>query len=135
MNKQKWLSYAAENGFENFEIYQSLSRERTISWYEGKMDTFVTSRVLGTALRGMTEGKMAIMATEDADDANMEKKLRRLGFRIVRSKNHYIMSYFICGKELLIEVDKTPSDSRSGIKTVKDITKVIRNSGCVWEKI
>ena len=68
-------------------------------------------------------------------DSNMEKKLRRLGFRIVRSKNHYIMSYFICGKELLIEVDKTPSDSRSGIKTVKDITKVIRNSGCVWGKI
>ncbi len=73
MNKQKWLSYAAENGFENFEIYQSLSRERTISWYEGKMDTFVTSRVLGTALRGKTDGKMAIMATEDANDANMEK--------------------------------------------------------------
>ena len=67
-------------------------------------------------------------------DANMEKKLRRLGFRIVRSKNHYIMSYFICGKELLIEVDKTPSDSRSGIKTVKDISKVIRNSGYIWEE-
>lgn len=65
-------------------------------------------------------------------DANMEKKLRKLGFRIVRCKNHYIMSYFICGKELLIEVDKTPSDSRSGIKTVKDILKVIRNSGCIW---
>ena len=66
-------------------------------------------------------------------DANMETKLRRLGFRIVRSKNHYIMSYYICGKELLIEVDKTPSDSRSGIKTVKDISKVIRNSGYIWE--
>lgn len=67
-------------------------------------------------------------------DANMEKKLRKLGFRIIRCKNHYIMSYFICGKELHIEVDKTPSDSRSGIKTIKDISKVIRNSGYIWEE-
>jgi hypothetical protein len=62
-------------------------------------------------------------------NANMEKKLRKLGFKIVRCKNHYIMSYFICGEKLLIEIDKTPSDCRSGIKTVKDITKVIRKSG------
>lgn len=66
-------------------------------------------------------------------DANMEKKLRKLGFIIVRRKNHYIMSYSIGDKELFIEVDKTPSDSRSGIKTVKDISKVIKNSGLIYE--
>lgn len=65
-------------------------------------------------------------------DASMEKKLRKLGFVIVRRKNHYIMSYHIGEKELLIEVDKTPGDFRSGIKTVKDISKVIRNSGCIY---
>ena len=73
MNKQNWISYALANGFESFEIYQTVDKERTISWYEGKMESFVTSRVLGTALRGITGGKMANMATEDADDANMEK--------------------------------------------------------------
>lgn len=65
-------------------------------------------------------------------DASMEKKLRKLGFVIVRRKNHYIMSYHIGEKELLIEVDKTPGDFRSGIKTVKDISRVIRNSGCIY---
>lgn len=65
-------------------------------------------------------------------DSSMEKRLRKLGFGIVRNKKHYIMSYFICGKELRIEVDKTPGDFRSGIKTVKDIIRVIRSSGLVY---
>lgn len=65
-------------------------------------------------------------------NASMEKKLRKLGFNIVRRKNHYIISYYIGEKELLIEVDKTPGDFRSGIKTVKDISRVIRNSGCIY---
>ena len=73
MNKQAWISYALSHGFESFEIYRSLSKERTVSWYEGRTDSFVTSRVLGTALRGIIDGKMASMATEDTDDANMEK--------------------------------------------------------------
>ena len=64
-------------------------------------------------------------------DSSMEKRLRKLGFGIVRSKKHSIMNYFIYDKELRIEVDKTPRDFKSGIKTVKDIIRVIRSSGLV----
>ena len=65
-------------------------------------------------------------------DAAMEKRLKKLGFGIVRYKNHYIMNYYLCGKELRFEVDKTPGDCRSGIKTVKDISNVILRSGLVY---
>ncbi|MBQ9153258.1 MAG: TldD/PmbA family protein [Solobacterium sp.] len=72
MNKQKWIDYALSSGFESFEIYQSESSERTLSWYEGKMDTFVTSKVLGTSLRGVISGKTVNFATEDLSDSLME---------------------------------------------------------------
>ena len=62
----------------------------------------------------------------------MEKRLKKLGFGMVRYKNHYIMNYYLCGKELRFEVDKTPGDFRSGIKTVKDISNVILRSGLVY---
>lgn len=65
-------------------------------------------------------------------DASMKKRLKKLGFRIVRCKNHYIMNYYLSGKELRFEVDKTPGDFRSGIKTVKDISNVILRSGLVY---
>ena len=42
MNKQKWIEYALQEGFSDFEIYQSLSSEKKVTWYEGQMDTFVT---------------------------------------------------------------------------------------------
>ncbi|MCQ2595444.1 MAG: hypothetical protein MJ196_09285 [Treponemataceae bacterium] len=61
-------------------------------------------------------------------DASMEKKLKNLGFEIIRSKKHYILNYSICKKELCIEVSKTPGDFRSGRKIVRDISKVIRES-------
>ena len=50
---------------------------------------------------------------------------------ILRSKNHYILIYKVCDKKLKIEINKTPSDSSSGIKTVKDISNVIKRSGLV----
>lgn len=64
-------------------------------------------------------------------NSSQKSKLRKLGFFILRSKNHYILIYKVCDKELKIEIDKTPSDSRSGIKTVKDISNVIKRSGLV----
>ncbi len=54
-----------------------------------------------------------------------------MGFEFVREKNHYILKKEIAGQVLFFEIDKTPGDFRSGIKTVKDITKVIRFSGVV----
>lgn len=78
MNKQKWIEIAAEKGLSAFEIYQELSSERNVTWYAGQMDTFVTSRVLGTALRGIYEGKMANLALEKAEDEDAEKLIDQL---------------------------------------------------------
>lgn len=64
-------------------------------------------------------------------NSSQKSKLKKLGFSILRSKNHYILIYKVCGQELKIEINKTPSDSRSGIKTVKDISNVIKRSGFV----
>ena len=64
-------------------------------------------------------------------NSSQKKRLRELGFSILRSKNHYILIYKVCDKELKIAITKTPSDSRSGIKTVNDITNVIKRNGLV----
>lgn len=61
-----------------------------------------------------------------------EKKLKQLGFVIIRCKRHYILKYTLCGKELCIEVSCTPSDFRMGLKKVSDIINVIRSSGLVY---
>ena len=64
-------------------------------------------------------------------NASMEKKLREKGFEIVRHKNHYIMKLVVKSKVFFFEIASTPSDSRSGIKKVKDITRIIRASGVI----
>ena len=71
MNKQQWITRALEQGFESFEIYQEETRERTVTWLNGKTNTFVTSNVTGTSLRGVINGKMATFATENPDDRMM----------------------------------------------------------------
>ncbi|MBR3344898.1 MAG: TldD/PmbA family protein [Solobacterium sp.] len=71
MNKQQWITCALEQGFESFEIYQEETRERTVTWLNGKTNTFVTSNVTGTSLRGVINGKMATFATENPDDRMM----------------------------------------------------------------
>ena len=53
-------------------------------------------------------------------------KLRELGFSMVRQRKHYIFVYDLNGKTLQFEVDKTPGDQRSGIKTACDIGRIIR---------
>ncbi len=78
MNKQKWIDYALQQGFADFEIYQSRSNEKKVTWFDGQMDTFVTSRVLGTALRGTYAGKMVNLATEDTSDDQMEDLIARM---------------------------------------------------------
>ncbi len=75
MNKEKWFAAAKEAGFENFEIFQELNEERTFTWFEGELDTYVTSHVLGTAFRGMYEGKMVNASTEDTSDDQMDDVL------------------------------------------------------------
>lgn len=78
MNKQKWIDRALELGLESFEIYQSLTSERSVTWYEGKLDTFTTSKVLGTSIRGVYQKKMANMAFEKIEDDQMDTVLQAL---------------------------------------------------------
>jgi len=73
MNNQKWIECALDHGFEAFEIYQLLEQTKSVSWFEGQRDSFVTSRVLGTSLRGTMNGKLANYSVEDPSDSNMEK--------------------------------------------------------------
>lgn len=59
-------------------------------------------------------------------NGSMIGKLRELGFSLLRQRKHYIFVYDLNGKTLQFEVDKTPGDTRSGIKTACDIGRVIR---------
>lgn len=72
MNKEKWMQRAAEKGLDAFEIYQSGSRSREVTWFNHQMDTYVTSKTLGTSLRGIVNGKVAYLALETVNDADMD---------------------------------------------------------------
>ncbi|WP_281522203.1 TldD/PmbA family protein [Dubosiella newyorkensis] len=78
MNKQAWIEKAKELGLESFEIYQSLSASKEMTWYEHAMDTFVTSKILGTSLRGIVDGNVAMIALEQVDDSKMDSVLKQL---------------------------------------------------------
>lgn len=71
MNKEKWFDAAQAAGFESFEIYQELREERDFTWFEKQLDTYVTSHVLGTAFRGVYNGKMVNASSEDTSDDQM----------------------------------------------------------------
>ena len=78
MNKELWIARAKELGIDELEIYEMLQSERALSWYEGNMDSFTTSRVLGRSLRAIVGGKQAEMALEQAEDAEMDRILGSL---------------------------------------------------------
>ena len=78
MNKKLWIDTALKMGFESFEVYQDVSEKKDYSWYKGAMDSFTTSHVMGTALRGIYHGKLANYATEDTGDEQMEKVLCKM---------------------------------------------------------
>ena len=68
MNKQYWVDYALSKGFENFEIFISSEKDKTISWFDKKLDSYTNSAVTGYSFRGVYKGKMAIAASEDASE-------------------------------------------------------------------
>ena len=78
MNKNAWIEKAKELGIEHFEIYQSISKSKEVTWYEGQMDTYVVSDIKGTSIRGIIEGHTAYMALENDDDSQMETVLNHL---------------------------------------------------------
>ena len=65
MNKQLWIEKALGLGIQEFEIYQSTTVEKEMTWFQGQMDTLVSSKVTGTSIRGIVDGKMANMALEE----------------------------------------------------------------------
>lgn len=52
MNKEKWIQCANEKGFESFEIYQSQQKGRSVTWFDGQMETLTTNNILGTSIPG-----------------------------------------------------------------------------------
>ncbi len=78
MNKQAWIDRAKELGLEGLEITQTRSQSRSLSWFEQKMHTFTTSRVLSTSLRAMADGKIVSTAMEKICDEDMDTVLQSL---------------------------------------------------------
>jgi PmbA protein len=75
MDKNRWFEKAAQEGFESFEIYQLLSEERKFTWFEGTLDTYVVSHVLGTSFRGVIDEKLVNASSEDTGDEQMDEVL------------------------------------------------------------
>lgn len=78
MNKQAWMEKAAALGFDGLEITQRRASSRALSWFEGEMDTFMTSRLLSTSIRGMADGKIVSTSMEKISDEDMDEVLGQL---------------------------------------------------------
>lgn len=78
MNKSKWIARAEELGLEGLEITESRRSSKELTWFEGKTDSFVTSRVLSTSMRALADGKIVSISMEKTDDDEMDAVLSRL---------------------------------------------------------
>lgn len=78
MNKSKWIEKALEKGIDAFEIYESSSKNKEVTWFNHQMDTFVTSNVTGISLRGIVDGNVSYISMEQMDDAMMDEVLDSL---------------------------------------------------------
>lgn len=78
MDKQKWINRALELGIDGFEITQSLNKSREVSWFEKKMDSFVTSKMISTSMRALIDGKVVSIALEKVDDNTIDETLNAL---------------------------------------------------------
>ena len=93
MNKQKWIARALEMGVDGLEIYEGQSAERSVAWFDGQMDSFVTSDVKGTALRAVVGGKAATLVLESVDDDRIDETISLLiaQAKLVSSKDADIL--------------------------------------------
>lgn len=78
MNKQKWMQAALDLGMEGLEITTARTVSRELTWFEGKMDTFVNSKILYTSFRALVEGKIVSVSLEKVDDDKMIETLTQL---------------------------------------------------------
>lgn len=84
MNKNLWFARAKELGIEGLEISQSLNRSRELSWFDQKVDSFVTSKVISTSIRALVNGKIVSISLEKVDDDMIDEVLNNL---VVQSEN------------------------------------------------
>ena len=93
MDKQKWIARALELGAEGLEIYEGQSAERSVAWFDGQMDSFVTSDVKGTSLRAIVDGKAATVVLESVDDGKIDETVGLLieQAKLVSSKDADIL--------------------------------------------
>lgn len=78
MNKQEWIRRALEKGMDGFEIYQAVSSSRSMSWFDGRKQSFTVSRIISTSMRAIAGGKSAAMSLEQVDDGRMDEILDQL---------------------------------------------------------
>lgn len=144
MNKELWIKRAKELGIDELEIYEQLSVSRSLSWFEGKTDTFATSRVLGISLRAIAGGKQAEMALEQAEDENMDEILGSLLLQAkavsssdtaalrgpekteeVKSKKHFVKPSVEAIQETLAEIEK---------KVLAYDPRIVQVAGAEWDE-
>ncbi len=111
MNKRLWIEKALEAGFESFEIFERCKKDKNVRWYQGTKESFVTSRVNSLTLRGIYQGHMAKLATEDESDENVDTVLRDM-------------------KEMALAIT---SDEVVEVREPMEIQKVPDN-GRIWKK-
>ena len=111
MNKSKWIECALSAGFESFEIIEEGKKEKQVEWFQGAKERFVTSSVTSLTLRGVYEGHMAKLKTEDESDENMEQ--------------------VICDMKELAQA--ITSEEVSEIRAPQEISEVPDN-GRIWKK-
>ena len=129
MNKQAWIDYALKEGFESFEIYESTSKGRSVTWYNGSRDTFVTNSVTGVALRGVFNGKMLNYSTENTSDDDMARaiSLMKQQASAITSEDEEVLRSPEKGEEVELNRDFKKADSDTINKVLKEVEKKILN--------
>lgn len=78
MNKEKWLKQAAKEGFDQAEIYETTSRSKEVSWFDGQMDKMELSDTASASIRALYKGNLAQTGLEKLDDEIMEEVFEAL---------------------------------------------------------
>lgn len=78
MNKQAWIALAEQKGIDGFEIYESVSSSRRMSWFDQKRQAFTVSKVTSTSMRALMNGKITSISLEEVKDEEAEKILDQL---------------------------------------------------------
>lgn len=67
---------AVAAGISSLEVYESSTKSLTIKVYEGKVDNYESSNVIGASFRGIYNGKQGITFLETLDDSQIDDVIR-----------------------------------------------------------